>query len=271
MPKLIPTLLSPGQPGSGIAIASDDLDRAIANLARPASDAADGYLVAAFNARRRVAASVLPYDLAADMPSSLVAAIAAPTVAADDPVLGQDALDFSPVSAALRLPNTPISPSFTLVLAFYPVTSGATGTLLEGTQDSPSAYARMLDLQGGGVTLWSQYGISAATVAPRSAINETGANILVVSASAADRTVRAWLNARDPVITPAFAPDPWPSVNGAARWRIGGQGTSLGQESNCRISHMALCDVALHKTAEGIARVDRIVNAAARRFGIELD
>lgn len=263
----------PGVRATGLAaldaaapkIAATRFDSMIALLAQPASDAEDGYLQSAMSAEVRPNGSVLPFNLVNGSQCSF--ASAQPSVAADDADFGgADSLQFTAASSSLTFPGFNPGQSWTFISVFTPHTSGANGTLFRGHGGAVNG-ARG-NLVATGIQVWPQALGASVVMGSRLMIEEETANILVLSGDAEERKIAMYLNSRTPIISAAIGPNPWPVlVNG--QFGLGSWTEGNGQ-SNCRVANAAFCDQALHVAAEGPARIDALIVAAAKQYSIEL-
>lgn len=263
----------PGVRSSGaIASANDPLvaanafDSAIALLAKPADDAADGYLTSAFSGYVRPSGSSLPINLM-DGTSCSAGPIAGPSVEVDDADFGHDSIRFTATNSSMTFSGRPASSAYTFGAVFVPHTSGAQGVLFT-ISGGGSDWGPALSLASGGLQAWAEYGVNQQQIAPRSAIREETANILIVSSDPTARRFKVWLNSYTGVLTNTFTPNPWKAFAGGATAGLGLW--PAANTPNMRFAAGFHCNVGLHTTDEGEDRIANLIRAAQIQYGITL-
>lgn len=267
--KVVPGLVATGATAldaNAPKLASTFFDSMIGLLAKPATDAPDGYLQSAFNARTRPAGQVLPFNLTTGALTSVPSSLP-DVIAADAAFSGNDSLDLTGTDSLLFAGLAP-GQSWTLAIAFMPRTSGATCNLLFGATGGVGNTGAHVIINASGVDVAALFGATPrAVIGPRTLFNETSANIMVLSADHVERKVAAYINSRTPILSSAFGPTTWP-VQPTGQWGIGfwtGSGNA-----NVKIAAGAICNHALHVMDDGPRRIDALIVAAAKQYGISL-
>jgi hypothetical protein len=254
--------------GSGIIVPSTVFDSAVAYLAKAASDAAGGYLLGAFKGSKRAVGAVTPINRV-DGTSLAAGPLGSPTVdAADAAFGGADSIVFTNASSCMEYGNVTPTASFTVGMIFMPNASGNTGYLAQA-YSSPN-FGAMVEFAADGIHLHGKYGDGATVInfGNRSVLYETSANILIICGNSAAKTGKCYLNSFSPA-SGGPTTNAWAGLT-TGSWSVGGGFSGANQQSNCRLESGFVCNTDLSSAADGPARIQALIAAAAKQYGIAL-